>query len=69
MSKKQEKVVEKKRYYCKDCKFGEPDMKFENLSLDGKPTLLKCPYSEWKKLFNEFACSNFKHKPMNIDLD
>ena len=56
--------TEVKLFYCKDCRFGEPDMKFENLSFDGKPTLLKCPYSQWKKLFNEPACKEFKHKPL-----
>jgi hypothetical protein len=64
MSKKQ--VVKEKQYYCRDCMYGVPDMKFENLSLEGKPTLLKCPYNEWKKLFNEPACKKFKHKPIGI---
>lgn len=49
--------------HCEDCAHATPDMKFENLSLEGKPTLLICPFDKWKKLFKEPACkSNFKPK-------
>ena len=46
--------------HCEDCAHATPDMKFENLSLDGKPTLLICPFDKWKKLFKEPACDKFK---------
>lgn len=67
--KREEKVV----YHCEDCAHATPDMKFENLSLDGKPTLLSCPFDRWKKLFKEPACrENFKPKgteePDNVSL-
>ena len=59
---KKEKVV-KPILHCEDCAHATPDMKFENLSLEGKPTLLICPFDKWKKLFKEPACkSNFKPK-------
>lgn len=49
--------------HCEDCAHATPDMKFENLSLEGKPTLLICPFDKWKKLFKEPACKrNFKPK-------
>lgn len=42
--KKNEKVIR----FCRDCVHSTPDMKFENLSLDGKPTLLSCPHRQWR---------------------
>lgn len=44
VKKKNETVIR----YCRDCALSTPDMKFENLSLDGKPTLLSCPERKWK---------------------
>lgn len=59
---KKEKEV-KSILHCEDCAHATPDMKFENLSLEGKPTLLICPFDKWKKLFKEPACEeNFKPK-------
>ena len=59
---KKEKEV-KSILHCEDCAHATPDMKFENLSLTGEPTLLICPFSQWKKLFKEPACKeNFKPK-------
>lgn len=50
-------------FHCEDCAHATPDMKFENLSLEGNPTLLICPFDKWKKLFKEPACEeHFKHK-------
>lgn len=58
------KVKEAKQiFHCEDCAHATPDMKFENLSLKGEPTLLICPFDKWKKLFKEPACKdNFKPK-------
>lgn len=33
---------------CRDCALSTPDMRFENLSLEGEPTLLSCPHRRWK---------------------
>lgn len=44
VKKKNETVIR----YCRDCALSKPDMKFENLSLDGQPTLLSCPERRWK---------------------
>ena len=44
VKKKNEKVIR----FCRDCVLSTPDMKFENLSLDGKPTLLSCPHRQWR---------------------
>jgi hypothetical protein len=42
--KKNEKVIR----FCRNCVHSTPDMRFENLSLDGKPTLLSCPERKWR---------------------
>jgi len=44
VKKKNEKVIR----FCRDCVLSTPDMKFENLSLDGEPTLLSCPHRQWR---------------------
>jgi len=49
MAKKKQKEPDIVRY-CKDCIHSEPNMKFENLSVNGEPTLLSCPYQEWRML-------------------
>lgn len=60
MAKKQKEVIP--QHYCEECYYAKPDYKFENLSIEGKPTLLICPFDKWKKLFKEKACKNFKQK-------
>ena len=50
-------------HHCGECALGVYDMNFVNLSLDGKPTLVSCPYSgKYKKVVSEVACKNFKEK-------
>ena len=44
VKKKKETVIR----YCRDCVLSKPDMRFENLTLKGEPTLLSCPYQEWR---------------------
>lgn len=49
--------------YCRDCVHSTPDMKFANLSLEGKPTLLSCPYKEWRIIINTTeVCDKYKEK-------
>ena len=49
--------------YCGECALGIADTKHENLSLEGKPTLVSCPYSgKYKKVVSEVACENFMEK-------
>lgn len=49
--------------FCRDCQFSETDWKFENLSVDGKPTLLKCSiHTERKRIINEQGCNDYKSK-------
>ena len=62
MAKK--KQDDKPVFHCEDCAHATFDTKFENLSVNGEPTLLVCPFSQWRKLFKEIACDNFKHKPI-----
>ncbi len=49
-------------HHCGECALGIADTKHENLSLDGKPTLVSCPQSKYKKVVSEIACKNFKEK-------
>lgn len=50
-------------HHCGECALAVFDYKFENLSLEGKPTLVSCPYSgKYKKVVSEVACVNFKEK-------
>lgn len=58
------KVAEEKPIVlCRDCSFAIEDWKFENLSVDGKPTLLKCSiHTERKRIINEQGCRDFKMK-------
>lgn len=59
VKKKNETVVR----YCRDCALSKPDMKFENLSLDGKPTLLSCPHQEWRMVITTTeVCSHYTEK-------
>lgn len=49
--------------YCRDCAYAVEDTKFENLSLEGKPTPLACPFKEWKIIINTTeTCENYKLK-------
>lgn len=58
VKKKQQKNIIR---YCKDCVHSEPNMKFENLSVDGKPTLLSCPYKEWRMIITTTeTCSHYE---------
>lgn len=41
---------------CGECGQGT----FENLSLEGKPTLVSCPFQPFKMVVSERACSHFK---------
>lgn len=59
VKKKNEKVIR----FCRDCALSKPDMKFENLSLEGKPTLLSCPYREWRMVIcTTDVCSHYEDK-------
>lgn len=58
MARKKEEVVE--RHTCGECGLGVFDYKHENLSLDGKPTLVSCPKSgRFKRVVSETACKDF----------
>lgn len=48
------------RHTCGECGLGVFDTKHENLSLEGKPTLVSCPNSgRFKRVVSEFACKDF----------
>lgn len=49
--------------YCRDCVHSTPDMKFENLSLSGEPTLLSCPFQQWKLVITTTAvCKEYAER-------
>lgn len=56
------KKVEKEKVYCDDCAYAAYDQKFENMSLDGKPTLIICPFKEWKIVVGSVGCDNFTRR-------
>ena len=63
MAKK--KIQQQVKRTCRECKFGVEDWKHENLSCEGKPILLICPYSIGRKrLMNETACGFFQIKTL-----
>lgn len=65
MIKPKKQIVEKPVVFCRDCEYATPDMKFENLSLAGKPTLLKCSiHTERKRIISEEGCNDFKRKAL-----
>lgn len=65
MIKPKRQIVDKPVVFCRDCEYATPDMKFESLSLAGKPTLLKCTINtERKRLITEKGCNNFKRKKL-----
>lgn len=47
---------------CINCAFATPDTKFENLDLDGNPTLVRCPHFRYARVRTEDACFHFKMK-------
>ena len=56
------------RRTCGECGQGTFDMKFENMSLEGKPTLVSCPFQPYKMVVSERACSHFKPN-LNTDVN
>ena len=58
MKKKKSKTIK----YCRDCKHGTFDMQFKNLSIDGKPTLIICPFQTWKGVVTDRACIMYEPK-------
>ena len=59
---KQRRVNEQK-HVCGDCLHGVADMKFENLSVKGEPTLVACPFQIGRKrVVSEMACGFFEPK-------
>ena len=47
---------------CDDCRHGHYDTRFENLSVDGEPTLIICPFQQWRRNLRERACGFFEPK-------
>lgn len=64
---KKKQVVEQVIRYCKDCAHSVEDTKFENLSLDGKPTLLSCPYQEWRMVISTTeTCDHYTERVVEM---
>lgn len=62
MAKKKEET-KKAVLYCRDCAHSVPNMKFENLSVNGEPTLLSCPYKKWRMVITTTeTCKEYKPK-------
>lgn len=56
-------VIVEVTHYCKECRHSTEDWKFENLSWQGKPTLLFCArHQERKRIINEKACKDYEPK-------
>lgn len=54
-------IPSEKKYTCSECKLGTPDLKEENMSIEGKPTLIICSLRPWPKhLVSERACEDFQ---------
>lgn len=50
-------------HHCGECRLAKHDRKFENLSLEGQPTLVSCKYSgRFKRVVSEKACKFFESK-------
>jgi len=47
---------------CWNCEFATIDTKFENLDLEGNPTLVRCPRERYARIRSEEACRHFKMK-------
>ena len=57
-----QKPTVEKRGTCGECGHGKYDWKFVNLSVEGKPTLVICPYKQYKMVVSERGCNLFKPK-------
>lgn len=47
---------------CSECAHGKPDTQWKNLSLMGQPTLVICPFTEYKHVVSEPACNLFSKR-------
>ena len=47
---------------CINCVFATLDTKFENLDLEGNPTLVRCPHQRYARIRTEDACRKFQMK-------
>ena len=52
---------------CVNCEHATLDTKFANLDLDGRPTIVHCPFSKRSRIRNEQACSeHFKQRAIGL---
>ena len=47
---------------CGMCVHATPDYKFENLSINGEPTLVSCPFRMYKQNINQRGCVEWKQR-------
>lgn len=47
---------------CGECAHGTYDMQFKNLSINGHPTLVICPFTQFKHVVSEPACEKFNKR-------
>ena len=47
---------------CGECAHGTYDRQFKNLSITGQPTLVICPFTQFKHVVSEPACERFKKR-------
>lgn len=60
MARRKISQTQQVNHTCGECKNGTYDYKFENLSLESKPTLVSCPYQIGRKrIVSEKACGFF----------
>lgn len=57
-----EKQTKTTSQLCDDCALAEWDMKFPNLDVWKKPTLLHCPHQKFAIIRGTHACEHFKLK-------
>lgn len=50
---------QKQSHRCSECGHGVFDLQFKNLSLTGEPTLVICPFTNYKHVVSEIACEKF----------
>lgn len=63
MKRLKKEVEERPVVFCRDCAHARVDEKFENLSLDGKPTLLICDIIKWpKRIITEKGCKDYQKR-------
>lgn len=62
MKQPNKKTKENPKLFCTDCKHSTFDTKFENLSVDGKPTLIICPFQKWKIVVPGKGCGKYEPK-------